>query len=636
MVLGTAGHIDHGKSALIEALCGDHPDRWQEERERGITLDLGYAEMGYPDGLEIGFVDVPGHEKLVRKMVAGATGMGAAVLVVACDDGVMPQTREHFEVLGLLGIDQGLVALTKVDLADEEMLELVRADVEELVQDTPWQECAVLPVSAHSGSGMLELKQELRRLAESARSQADPLQAFRLPVQRSFALHGAGTVATGVCAAGRLQEGDTVEVHPGGHSSRVRRVHVHGRQAGVAGPGLRTALNLPALEAAQCPRGVVLAAPGSLRSGRLLRLWCRFLPDGPKLAHGAEVQLLSGTAAVGGRLFLPPAAQGGELPVDGCLVDLELEHAAALVPGQRLLLRRPSPARNIAAGRFLCFARRRLRRSDDDERAQLMRVVEALDDPPQLAAVQLEILGGERGPAELALQLGWTTQGAAEVLGQAAQAGAVREMAAGSFLAMGGANALAREVQSVLAHWRARQPHRLRLPVARLRERLGKDAFQSLQKLGHAELESLGLERRPGTHWGLAGAEVESAWQQDGARVAEILRNAGLAPASAEELAQQAAVEPARLDLVLEYLNDRGEVLSPGSGLYFTRAVIEDLRDAVVEQLQAEGMDIPALRDRFGTTRKFLMPLLEFLDERGVTLRRGPKRILKDPAAPLD
>ncbi|MBL7009248.1 MAG: selenocysteine-specific translation elongation factor, partial [Planctomycetes bacterium] len=251
VVVGTAGHIDHGKSALIAALTGTHPDRWDEEKRRGITLDLGYAQMAYPDGLEVGFVDVPGHERLVRKMVAGATGMGAALLVVACDDGVMPQTREHFEVLRMLGVDHGLVALSKCDLADAETRELVRADVEELVAGTPWEEHPMVAVSALRGEGLDELRAALRLVALAARREGDGHRAFRLPVQRAFALHGAGTVVTGVCAAGVLREGEQVEILPAGVRSRVRRVQVHGRDAGEARPGLRTALNLPDLEARQ-------------------------------------------------------------------------------------------------------------------------------------------------------------------------------------------------------------------------------------------------------------------------------------------------------------------------------------------------------------------------------------------------
>jgi selenocysteine-specific elongation factor len=636
VVIGTAGHIDHGKSALIEALCGSHPDRWREEKERGITIDLGYAEFAWPDGFEVGFVDVPGHERLVRKMVAGATGMGAAMLVVACDDGVMPQTREHFEVLQLLGLQHGVVVLTKADLADEETLELVRADVEELLEGSNWEGVATLPVSSHAGTGLAELRAALRELAETARREerADP-SAFRLPVQRSFALHGAGTVATGVCAAGSVVEGDTIEVQPGGKTSRVRRVHVHGRRAELGAPGLRTALNLPEVEPDEVPRGAVLAAPGTLLSGSLLRASFAPLPKLRLPKHGSPVLVLAGTAAVNARMWLPPEAEGLG-PGAEVLVDLELEEAMALVPGQRLLLRRPSPASNLGSGRFLAFGGRRLRKRDAAERDALLSMCGALDEPTDLVARVLDQPGaGEMDVAAMAARLGWRRDATREILQAAAEAGAVREMSQGRFLGMGRAGELAREIQGILGHWRGKQAHRLRIPITRLRERLGKERFSSLQRLSPEELQILGLERRPGLHWGISGVVVGEDWLLDSERWLTRLKTEALMPSSWEELASEGFAELERIEALAELLEDQGQVVRVEGTMTFARVAVEALRETVVSQLQADGMDIPALRDRFGTSRKFLMPLLEFLDERGVTARRGGNRILRDPAASL-
>jgi len=636
-VVGTAGHIDHGKSALIEALCGAHPDRWQEEKERGITIDLGYAEFAWPDGFEVGFVDVPGHERLVRKMVAGATGMGAAMLVVACDDGVMPQTREHFEVLQLLGLDHGVVVLTKADLADEETLELVQADVEELIAGTSWESASLVPVSAHTGQGIEELKAAVRQLAEQARARetADPA-ALRIPIQRSFALHGAGTVATGVCASGRVAEGQTVEIQPGAHKSRVRRVHVHGRPSEEGIPGLRTALNLPEVESAQVSRGVVVCEPGTVRSGALLRASFQPLAGQQLPKHGSPVMVLSGTAAINGKLWLPPEGMGQAEGRDEWLVDIELEEQMALVPGQRLLFRRPSPASNMGAGQFLRFAERRLRRRDEVERAALLNLLSALSVPVELAAKLLEQPGmGERSVEEVASMLGWRRDAALEILQQAAQAGSVREMSQGRFLGMGRAGELAREIQGVLAHWRGKNPHRLQIPVARLRERLGKEKFASLQRLSDGELQVLGLDKRPGLHWGMDGVSVADDFQADANQALQSLHSTGLIPTAWDDFAEQRGWSAEHFKAIIEYLEDRQEVLRVEAEMAFSLHSVEQLRDMVVEQLQGSGMDIPALRDRFGTTRKYLMPLLEYMDTRGVTARRGGNRILRDPQAPL-
>ena len=336
IVIGTAGHIDHGKSSLISALTGTNPDRLPEEQERGITLDLGYAQLGFEDGLEIGFVDVPGHERLVRNMVAGATGMGAAMLVVACDDAVMLQTREHFEVLRLLGVDHGLVVLTKADVADEDMREMARADVDDLVRGTPWEDAEAHFVSSHTGEGIPELKLALRELALRARRETDARHAFFLPLQRSFAIPGSGTVATGVTASGIVRAGDEVVLLPSGKRSRVRRVQVHGRETEVGGAGLRTALNLPDLETEDCVRGTVLAAPGTVEAGTVARVIVRFLPNAPEVEHADTVQVLAHTAAVEARVFFAAAEDAPGLADDERFADLELNeplgHAHAVAP----------------------------------------------------------------------------------------------------------------------------------------------------------------------------------------------------------------------------------------------------------------------------------------------------------------
>ena len=632
VVVGTAGHIDHGKSALIEALTGQHPDRWREEKERGITLDLGYAQLAWPDGLEIGFVDVPGHERLVRKMVAGATGMGAALLVVACDDGVMPQTREHFEVLRLLGVDHGVIVLSKADLADAEVRELVRAEVEALVQGTPWEEAPVVAVSSHTGEGLEELRKALRRTALAAGGPEDPLHAFRLPVQRAFALHGAGTVVTGVVASGEIREGEEVEVLPAGRRSRVRRVQVHGRESPVGRAGLRTALNLPGIEPAEAPRGSVVAAPGTLACGRRVRLLVESLPGAPALEHDSRVQLLAGTVALPGRLFLPRRAEPGE----GVVAEMELDAPAALVPGERVLLRRPSPGANLAAGRFLEFYERRLRKRDAARREGLLRFAAAFEDPPALAARWLELQGGERSSRDLARALGWRPEAAQGALEEAGLRGEVRATGPERWLGMGRAGDLEREVLAVIAAWRRRHPWRGRIPLLELRRGLGPERARILEGLDEASLAALGLRRRKGPEWELTESAVPEALEALAEGVLGILREAGLRPPEPGEIAAALGEDPEAVGRALELLCDRGRAVRPGGeGRAFALEAVEALRAEVVEQLRNGRLDIPSLRDRFATTRKYLMPLLEYLDERGVTTRSGPNRILRDAGAAL-
>lgn len=630
VVIGTAGHIDHGKSALVEALCGTHPDRWQEEQERGITIDLGYAQLTYSDGLEIGFVDVPGHEKLVRKMVAGATGMGAAMLVVASDDGVMTQTREHFEVLTLLGVDRGIVVITKSDLADEETMMLVEEEVLELIEGSSWEGAVVLPVSSHTGAGLDELRVALRTLALDARTDADPLLAFRMPVQRSFAIQGAGTVATGVCASGTLEEGQEVVAMPSGKTSRVRRVQVHGRGADVAAAGLRTALNLPDLTKDDCIRGVVLAAPGSAQSGKLLRMSVSLLPKAPQLKHDSEVQLLAGTAAVEARIYFSADQTGPEM-----FVDIEAEEEICLVPGQRCLLRRPSPAMNFGVARFLGYGRYRLRKRDAEERKWWHQITAVLDDREAFVLLLLEAEDGlPKKPVDIAHTLGWTVKGTTQFLDRMVKNKTVQSVGA-AYVAAGSAQAMMGEVLGVVDNFRGKFPGRLLIPIQRFRDRLGKQGWKMLDKLPPEQLEMMGVRKRRGTSWEMLGVEIPEEISAAGDALLQVLEKGGLIPPDWPDVVGASGLSAPMAEAARGYLVDSGQAVQPIEGLLFSYAHVDNFRQAVVGQLQASGMDIPALRDQFNTSRKFVMPLLEYLDECGVTERRGPNRLLRDSEAAL-
>lgn len=634
VVIGTAGHIDHGKSSLIAALTGTNPDRLPEEQERGITLDLGYAQLAFADGLEIGFVDVPGHERLVRNMVAGATGMGAAMLVVACDDAVMLQTREHFEVLRLLGVDHGLIALTKADIADEEMRMIAQADVADLVAGTPWERAPLHLVSAHTGEGLEALKEALRALALRARRATDARHAFFLPVQRSFAIQGSGTVATGVTASGSVRAGEELLALPCGKLSRVRRVQVHGREAQEGGAGLRTALNLPDLELEDCARGVALVAPGSATAGTILRAVVRLLPGAPEIEHAGAVQVLAHTAAVEARIFFAADAPG--LSEGERFADLELAEPLALVPGMRLLLRRPSPACNLGVARFLGFGRHRLRKRDAKERAHWLAIAGALDDPPALVLRLLEAEGGVPQRAEdLACRLGWTVAAARAELEALAAQGRARSLGKDAWIAAGSTDAIAAEARGVIEHFRERNPSRLLIPIQRFRDRLGKDGFAVLEKLPEAHLAALGLRRRRGQEWQLLGAEPPPAVRAAAEQLYAVIEGGGMAPGDWEELLAGAGLGEAEAAAARSYLVDAGRVVAPGEGVLLATVNVEKFRDDVVAQLRGGGMDIPALRDKWRTSRKYVMPLLEWLDQCGVTERKGPNRLLRDAAAPL-
>ncbi|MCA1642353.1 MAG: selenocysteine-specific translation elongation factor, partial [Acidobacteria bacterium] len=405
IVVGTAGHIDHGKTSLVRALTGVDADRLPEEKRRGITIDLGFAELDLADA-RVGFVDVPGHERFVKNMLAGVHGIDCVALVVAADEGVMPQTREHFDITRLLGISSGLVVLTKTDAVEEEFVGLVRAEVEELVEGSFLEGAPVVAVSSRTGAGLDELKQTLREIAARVPARADESVAI-LHVDRSFTVRGFGAVATGTLVAGEIGEGDELDLLPAGVVARVRGLQVHGRGVGRALAGQRAAINLGGVEASQVERGMTLAPAGRLRPTQALDVRVEVLADAPRpLRSRSRVRVHLGTAEVLARVQVLEAA--GEIAAGARgFAQLRLEAPVVALPGERFILRSYSPQRTVAGGVVLdAFAPKHRGRERAAARERLSALAEAD------AAARLSIFvaaAGERGltRADLAARTGW-------------------------------------------------------------------------------------------------------------------------------------------------------------------------------------------------------------------------------------
>ena len=346
VVMGTAGHIDHGKTTLIRALTGTDCDRLEEEKRRGITIELGFAELPLPGGRSLSVVDVPGHEKFVRTMVAGASGVDFVLLVIAADEGVMPQTREHLEICSLLGVRDGIVALTKIDAVDEEMLELAREDATAFLAGSPLENAPVMPVSARGGEGLEALKNALAEL-EAHLAPVRSQDLFRLPVDRIFTLRGHGTVVTGTMIAGSVSVGDIVEIVPSGLQSKVRSLQSHGESVTTAPAGRRTAVNIPDLAVEQMQRGEVLTFPNTLFPTYSWVLMSSCLPSSPRpLRHRAEVHFHHGSREIQARLYFTDRDK--LLPGDSCLCEARFEEPLAAVFGDRCVIRSFSPLRTVA------------------------------------------------------------------------------------------------------------------------------------------------------------------------------------------------------------------------------------------------------------------------------------------------
>ncbi len=620
LILGTAGHIDHGKTALIKALSGVDCDRLPEEKARGITIQLGFAPLDLPSGRRIGVVDVPGHERLVRTMVSGATGIDLVLFVVAADEGMMPQSREHLAICDLLGIDRGVVALTKIDAVDDEMAELARLDAEEELSSSSLSGAPILPVSAHTGEGIAELLATLDELAATSPGRTLRDGPAWLPVDRAFTMRGFGTVVTGTLRGEALEEGDSVEILPEGGrqilSARVRGMQSHGEPVKRAEAGARCAVNLPGIDVVAVPRGSVVASPGRLDYRHRLGVELRLLPGAPPLRSGSSATVHVGTAERVARIQLldrSELAPGGR-----AFAELRLERPVPVVEGDRYIVRgfqRIADAGwTIGGGRVIDAAPMAARRPRGERLRELqeMRSGDAL-------AVRIRRLGA-RGVTETELR---REVASLDGIG-GVKIGRERWMDREAF------EGLARDCAEAVAAHHAERPTDPWVGIASITSRLPANVAEESVRAAldfaveRGELEAGGSGvRGPGHAAHVADPELLE-------RVAALLGAAGLAPPTQSQLAKELASEPAALGPVLEHLVREGRSTRVAQGLFFDAGAIEALRTALIRHLEANQQIDPAGYKRLtGTTRKHTVPLMEYFDAQRVTLRRGNLRVLR-------
>ncbi len=634
IIVGTAGHIDHGKTALVRALTGVDADRLPEEKRRGITIDLGFAELDLGD-VRVGFVDVPGHERFVRNMLAGAHGIDVVALVIAADEGVMPQTREHFAITRLLDVRAGLVVLTKTDLVDEELLALVRAEAAELVAGSFLESAPVVAVSARTGAGLAELRERLRESGASAPARASATVA-RLPIDRAFTMRGFGAVVTGTLVAGEIRLGEELDLWPAGARVRVRGLQVHGRAVERAAAGQRTAINLGGVEAAAIERGMVLAQAGRLRPTQIVDAQVEVLADAPRpLRSRARVRVHLGAAEVLARVQVH--ADAGELaPGTTGFAQLRMETPLVALPDERFILRSYSPSHTIAGGRILdAHATKQRGRARTDARARLSELTDA-DHATRLALFVAAT--GERGlnRADLAARTGWRDEALDAATTEATARGAVvaadgiyvgREMFA---------RLVAAVTDEVAAHHR-REPLQRGLARETLRERVcahtPPEVFRAV--LAHAQAAgALVAERdvvRAATH-SLALAPVDAALRD---RLEAVYHAARLAaPTFDEALTLAAAGQTTREHgrKLLQLLLDAGTLQRVTNELFVHRAALDqlvtDLRAYAAQHEPDRLIDVAAFKELAGVSRKHAIPLLEYLDRERITRRAGDRRLI--------
>jgi selenocysteine-specific elongation factor len=641
VVVGTAGHIDHGKSALVQALTGIDPDRLKEEKARGITIDLGFAHLAIGDH-HFAFVDVPGHERFVKNMLAGVGGIDLVVLVVAADESVMPQTREHLDICRLLRIPAGVIALTKVDRVDADTLELVRLEVRELTAGSFLASAPVIAVSSRTGQGLDQLRAALLDAGTAAKGRSIDGVA-RLPIDRVFSMRGFGTVVTGTLVSGRLHVDEELLVAPGERRVKVRGIQVHGAGHGDVVAGQRAALNLAGVEVDDLQRGQTLIVPGTLEQSRLPDVVLEVLPDAKPIRHGARVRFHQGTSEILGRVAiigpLPPA--GALQPASRGYVRLRLESPAVLVRGDRFILRTYSPARTIAGGHVLDplpprragirseSAVERCRRLDLDldrpDRASVdaeLGAAQVMIEDAAASGLPLDALVSRVGvePRDVLARVGaLAKRGVAVQVSDVLVARAVLDRARDAI------------VDGLRAHHRD-QPLSDGLSREEARGRLfgrGHPAVfdRVLEDLVAARLV-IGRDR-------LALASHHVEWSPGAARardaIEQTFRDAGLAPPDPASLASVTGAPPGVVDQVVKLLQ-RQKVLVKVDTLVFHDETLRWLKQEVGAMKASGGanarIDVQMFKERFGVTRKFAIPLLEYLDRERVTRRVGDARLI--------
>ena len=617
-VIGTAGHIDHGKSALVYRLTGVDPDRLEEEKRRGMTIDLGFAALTLPSGARTSIVDVPGHERFIRNMLAGAGGIDVALLVVAADEGIMPQTREHVNIIDLLGVRQGVVALTKADLVDDEWLELIGGEVSELLLTTTLAGSPVVPVSATTGFGLPELLGALDAAVAAAPEQRSNRAAY-LPIDRVFTVAGFGTVVTGTLHHGPLHSGEEIEVVPRGVRARIRTLQSHGVTVETASPGSRVAVNLAGAGREQVDRGDVIARAGTVAGVTRFDGTLRVLPDAPfAVQHGTEATIHIGSAE---RAAILTILNSEELAAgQQGWVQVRLEDAVPAVLGQRFIIRMPSPGRTIAGGEVVDLAPRH-RRLDPAATRRLGHLRSA---SPREVVMATLMDGRPRTVAQIVAVSGLLN--AAEVLAHLSKEGMTVQLGQ-FFVSSLGWDVMTQRAQRLLRVYQAAHPLQQGMPREELRRKLGWS--DAVWQAGVALLEKRGLLRQTANVVATPDHAGGTATRQsEVAAILDLLGKEPFSPPSGSELFSQADAA------LLGAMADERQIVQVTDGLFFTRPAFEEMRGQVVDLIRRQGpITVAQARDRLGTTRKFALALLEHLDAERVTRRRGDERILGSKAA---
>jgi selenocysteine-specific elongation factor len=637
IILGTAGHIDHGKTALVKALTGVDTDRLKEEKERGITIELGFTSLSLPSGLRLGIVDVPGHEKFVNHMVAGATGIDLVLLVVAADEGVMPQTVEHLEICRLLGIRTGLVALTKQDLVDEEMLALALDDVQGLVRDTFLEGRPILPFSSVTGQGREALLEGIDRCAQEAEERGTS-GVFRMPIDRVFTMRGFGTVVTGTLVSGRLRLGETVEILPSGHRLKIRGIQVHNEQVTEAAAGSRTAVNLQGIEKAAIRRGEILCEPDRFAPSYRVNASFHCLKSVPKaLPNRFRVMVHWGTERVLGRILSLDRRPGLE-PGSTGWVQISVESPIFPVIGDRFIVRDFSTNHTLGGGVILDPQAQWFKVRTRDELLPWLERLKSETPRDKVGYLVWKKGAGGSSLHELATYSRLGEEEAKTTCSALAGEGALVEFDPEQHAYVGteAVRDLADRVLEQLRDFHRTSPYQSGMPREAIRSRMGESIPEKLIAFAVGRLGEEGKILLDKDRIRIADHSVQLTDKDEALRrrILETLEGGGAMPPTVKELDEQTGCGETRLRTLLEYLAERQELVKVAEDLFYPVSVLEDLKGRLLGVLQEKG-EIQAgdFKTLSGTTRKYTIPLLEYFDRIRLTLRVGDRRVLREKKA---
>jgi selenocysteine-specific elongation factor len=631
-VLGTAGHVDHGKTALIKALTGVDTDRLKEEKERGITIELGFASLNLPSGQTLGIVDVPGHEKFIKNMVSGAAGIDLVMMVIAADEGIMPQTKEHLHICSLLGISKGIVALTKIDLVEKDWLELVKSEIGEFFQGTFLEGAPIVPVSAIKEKGLADLLKALEATVSNIPEKADS-GIFRLPVDRVFTMKGFGTVVTGTLVSDRIKIGEEIQILPEEITSRIRGIQVHNQPVEEAVAGQRTAINLQGMEKSAIKRGDVLARPETIRPSQRLDVFVEFLSANAKnLKNRTLVRLHTGTSEIIARVIL---LDKDELsPGQKAFAQLVLVNKDVVVAGDRFVLRSYSPITTIGGGQIIDPLPAKHKRHN----GKIIDELNLLQNGtlPEKISVILERAGftgiNLRG---LAFRLGINAKKIREALENlfSSKKAFLLDSDDTTVISAHFFNQLEELITKNLTAYHKKNPLQEGISKEELKASLGHVISPKLFNMAMSSLNKKGTVVSDKNNVRLSGHKIQLAGELDSLRqaIAKIYNEAGLTPPSLTEVVNDFKDQKAKAQSIVKLMLKDGDLIKINEELCFAREALEKLRADYKALLIKDGQAAPAsFKDLTGLSRKYIIPLMEYFDMSKLTVRVGDHRILRE------